>query len=339
MIRAGCEDRVWTRKDVAAAMGARWSSFRTVRPYQAAGFPPPVSSPGARVLLWDAVQVRAHLDGKPVPDLPPAGGPEDLLDRQEAAEHVGVEPVSWDKYRRGDRLKGTSRTVGGVEHWPRCVLDAYVQGRGVPLLPVGRPKGAGDMVPRDELSARVAELLAASPAVTAREVAERLAVAHTTATAHLKRTRAALVADRLTADPHWAPGDVAAELGVPAAVRRTVLEAARTELAARALRPYVRGVADALTKAGLALDQDVMVTATDDGTLAAAVVLAEDAAVPALTWLEGQGWRPATGRRHPLADNGAPEHTEGVTARLAALADRPEGTEVAAAVRGAAGLF
>ncbi|WP_328864069.1 hypothetical protein [Streptomyces virginiae] len=51
-------------------MGIPMGTFRNKKPYAVEGFPAPVSSDGARVLLWDGEQTTAYLAGAPAPDLP-----------------------------------------------------------------------------------------------------------------------------------------------------------------------------------------------------------------------------------------------------------------------------
>ncbi|MFJ4877370.1 hypothetical protein ACIP93_19425 [Streptomyces sp. NPDC088745] len=231
MIRSGREPYVLTSADFAAREGMTLGTWRTKKAAQAPGRPKPVSSEGARTLLWDARQQDAWAAGKPVPALPTTDDPGDLLDRQEAAAVLGVAPRSWDQYARADQdLRAACRVVGGVEHWPGDVIekwqaarpgDAGKRARG------GRPRGTGDLLPREEIRPRAAALLAADPAVTAQAVAEALGVHHNTATRALAAVRADAVAELLATDPDTTAEDVTARLGYPPLTARTALQAAR----------------------------------------------------------------------------------------------------------------
>ncbi|MEV7618042.1 hypothetical protein [Streptomyces sp. NPDC089799] len=203
-----------------------WTAFRRGRPYTAEGFPAPVSSQGSRTMYWDQEQVLAHRDGLPQPALPGGEDDDDLLDRREAAELLGVQPKSVDTYKTDPRLASRTAVVCGVEHWPRAAVRAYGASRGTVSAPVGRPKGAGDMVPRDLLPGRIAELLDADPAVTAAHAVDVLGVAHSTAKQHLLNERAARIARQMHLTGFDA--DRAADLlGYQPAVRRGALKAAQ----------------------------------------------------------------------------------------------------------------
>lgn len=225
MIRAG---RVAVaRREVADAMGMKWSTFRTVKPYNAKDFPAPVSSADALVLLWDKEQVDAYREGRPLPALPEGEDDADLLDRREAADLLGVKPRSVDSYKTDDRLASHTVVVGGVEHWPRAVLQAYADTRGTMRAPQGRPTGSGDMVPRDLLPGRIAELLDADPGVTAAHAVNVLGVSTSAAQKHLMKERAARIAEQMRADPGLDADRAAERLGFPVSVRRAAVKAAR----------------------------------------------------------------------------------------------------------------
>lgn len=167
MIRAG--RRVYTLENLAELHGMALGTFKNKKPHRKPGFPEPVSAPGARVLLWDADQVDAHLAGEPIPALPTEDDPEDLFSVQEAGALLDppVSPKSWDVYRRDPALRaaavmvggkverqvvdGVERevVVGGVEHHPRRAIldwDASRPGLGTGG---GRPVGSKDTRPRD----------------------------------------------------------------------------------------------------------------------------------------------------------------------------------------------
>ncbi|MGW1441077.1 hypothetical protein ACWD7M_38345 [Streptomyces griseus] len=92
MIRAGRRHLVRTLADLAAQQGLRTQRYLKLKPHEAPGFPPPVSSPKARTRLHDGDQVDAYLLGKPVPALTGREDDDDLLDRQECAAAIGVAP-------------------------------------------------------------------------------------------------------------------------------------------------------------------------------------------------------------------------------------------------------
>ncbi|MFD9360052.1 hypothetical protein [Streptomyces sp. NPDC060031] len=203
-----------------------WATFQTVKPYTAEGFPAPIGSKGSRVLLWDRDQIDAHLTGRPLSALPDHDSDGDLLDRREAAALLGVQPRSWDSYKKDPRLTPHAVDVHGVEHWPRGVVQQFMAARG-PSSPLGRPTGSGDMVPRDQLPGRIGELLDADPAVTAAHAVDVLGIAFTAAQKHLRQARAARIAQRMQDNPELNAEQAAILLGFPAVVRRAAVEAAQ----------------------------------------------------------------------------------------------------------------
>ncbi|MFD9474454.1 hypothetical protein [Streptomyces goshikiensis] len=225
MIRAG--RTALGRQELADALGMKWAAFRRAKPYTAEGFPAPVSSAEGKVLLWDLEQVAAYRDGGPQPALPEWEDDGDLLDRREAAALLDVQPRSFDTYKTDPRLAGHAVVVCGAEHWPRAAVRAYDAARGTVAGPQGRPRGSGDMVPRDLLPGRIAELLDADPAVTAAQVVDLLGVSTSAAQKHLQQERAARIAARMRAEPGLDAEQAADRLGYPPAVRRTALRAAQ----------------------------------------------------------------------------------------------------------------
>ncbi|MFD9411529.1 hypothetical protein ACFWBN_31525 [Streptomyces sp. NPDC059989] len=215
------------RRELADALGLKWSTFDRTKPHTAAGFPPPVSSEGALVLLWDLEQVEAYRDGRPQPAIPAVDHQEDLLDRREAAVLLDVKPRSVDSYKTDPFLADHVVVVGGVEHWPRAAVLAYAAGRGTMSAPRGRPKGSGDMVPRDLLPGRIAELLDADPAVTAAHTVDVLGISVPAAQRHLQQERAARIVELMRTEPGLDVEGAAERLGYPPAVRRAALKAAR----------------------------------------------------------------------------------------------------------------
>ncbi|MHB6904093.1 hypothetical protein [Streptomyces sp. DB-54] len=218
MIHPNRRHLVRTRELLAQDMGMAMGTFGNKKPYAVEGFPAPVSSEGARVLLWDGEQTTAYLAGEPVPALPPMEGPEVLLDRQEAAASLDVGPRTWDGYKADSELTRHLVDVCGVEHWPRGAVLAFKDARPGKGSAAGRPKGRANAVPRGELRPRAAALLDASPAITIADVRGALKVAPATAQRVLSQIRgeriAALMKTGLSFD------QAADRLGYPAAVRR-----------------------------------------------------------------------------------------------------------------------
>ncbi|MFC7261470.1 hypothetical protein [Streptomyces lutosisoli] len=352
MIRAGRRKYAQTSEELAAAMGLKIGSFRNKQPYTAEDFPPLISSNGARVKLWDSQQTAAHLAGRPVPPLPEEDDDQDLLDRNEAAALLDVTPKTWDDYKTHPQIAPHLTKVKGVEHCPRGVVKAFRTPKDADAEPVsqGRPKGSGDMVPRDEISARVGELLDEDPAVTLATVQDRLGLSYATAARALPRLRGERIADLLQAETDLTPEHAATRLGYPTAVQRTALASAATEVRARQVQPYLQRVADVLIGAGLAEEQDVRVQRLDGEVLAAAVLLSGSGA-PALVWDERYGWRTAVSRRHPIGrEAGTPPEGGGIrylsedqqpdpAELLAALADGRRGSRHPKTVRPAGGTL
>ncbi|MFE2326914.1 hypothetical protein ACFXD5_23825 [Streptomyces sp. NPDC059385] len=215
------------RHELAELMGMKWATFRSVMPYTADGFPEPISPEGGQALLWDLEQVEAYRRGLAQPLIPAGDDDDDLLDRREAAILLGVKPRSFDSYKKHESLAGRSVVVCGVEHWPRAAVLAYAAGRGAMSAPSGRPKGSGDMVPRDLLPGRIAELLDADPAVTAAHTVDVLGISVSAAQKHLQQERAARIVALMLKNPGLGVEEAADRLGYPPAVRRTALKAAQ----------------------------------------------------------------------------------------------------------------
>ncbi|MEU8701676.1 DUF6292 family protein [Streptomyces sp. NPDC048680] len=304
MIRAGRRHLARTLADLAAHQGLRTERYLKLKPYEAAGFPPPVSSAKARTRLYDAEQVDAYLQGKPVPPLPDQDDDDDLLDRQECAAAIGVTPRSWDGYKRHPLLAQHVTDVGGVEHWPRRIVRQYRTGRpGKPTV-TGRPQGTGDQVPRDHLPALTAELLDADPTISAAAVTEALGVHRDTAQEALTRLRADRMADLMHTDPALTPDQAAATLGYPAGQVRRATVRAGAVLRARRVMPYLDDIAQALHEHGWTTTATVH--HPDDNVVVAVLTLDGDTPpAPALVWDERHGWRTATSRRHPLTKGAA----------------------------------
>ncbi|GGZ29433.1 DUF6292 family protein [Streptomyces nitrosporeus] len=319
MICAGRRHLVRTLADLAAQQGVQLQSYLNAGHHKKAGHPAPISSKGARTLLYDADQVGAYLTGRPVPPLRSEDDDQDhddddLLDRREAAAVLGVAPRSWDIYKRHPLLTEHVTDAGGVEHWPRGIVHRYRDTRPGRSTATGRPTGSGDQVPRDELLPRTAPLLTADPAITAAAVVDALAVSRNTAQHALTRLRADRIADLVMERPELSPADAAVALGYPAALVRRATVRAAAVLRARRAGAYLDDVAAAVHHAGWTTEAapDVQHPA-DDLVVAVLVLDAAHAPAPALVWDERHGWRTATSRRHPLARGAAlPPQGDGV---------------------------
>ncbi|MFI8515302.1 DUF6292 family protein [Streptomyces sp. NPDC085460] len=305
MIRAGRLKYVQTMADLADALGKSLGTVRNTKPYAAQGHPAPISSPGARAQLWDAEQTAAFYAGKPVPELPQADDDEDLLDRHEAAELLGIKPMSWNSYKQNPDLADGVVLVPegpkGTEHWPRRLVLAYRDSRPGRGAGGGRRPGSGDMVPRDQILPRIAELLDADPAITLEAVADTLGITKfPTAQAGLVTLRGRRIADLVEARPGLGLKEAALQLGYPALTHRGAIKAAEGELHARSVKPYLQHAADVLAGAGVAPRAEAEVRQIDDGHLAAVILLEAGQPAPALVWDERYGWRTADNRRHPI---------------------------------------
>ncbi|MFJ8763069.1 hypothetical protein [Streptomyces cyaneofuscatus] len=301
-----------TLADLAKQQGIELQTFLNRALHKKAGYPAPISSPGARALLFDGGQIDAHLTGRPVPPLRSEDDDQehedaDLLDRREAAAVLGVVPDSWRVYKSAPLLTEHMVTVGGIEHWPRGIVHRYRDTRPGRTAATGRPTGSGDQVPRDELLPRTAPLLDADPTITATAVVEQLGVTRSTAQGALTRLRADRIADLVEEQPELSPDEAAAALGYPPALARRATARAVTVLRARAATPYLDDVAAAAHRAGWTTTETAPTVQlpTDDHIVAALVLDAETAPAPALVWDEGAGWRTATSRRHPIARGAA----------------------------------
>ncbi|MEU2346607.1 hypothetical protein ABZ601_30800 [Streptomyces sp. NPDC012842] len=310
MIRAGRRHLVRTLADLAAQQGVRTHSYLNAKYHLVDGFPAPISSAGSRTRLYDGEQVDAFLAGQPVPSLPTEDDAQDLLDRRECADALGLSPRSWDKYKTTDPfLTEHQVTVGGVEHWPRAIVNQYQARRTTKTqAPSGRPTRSGDQVPRDQLLPLTAPLLDADPTITAARVTEELGVHRDTAQDALLRLRADRIAELMGKDPSLTPEQSAAALGYPAGQVRRATVRAQAVLRAHRAAPYLADVAQAVLQAGwtaTAAAPDVQYPA-DDLVVAALVLDGTNPPAPALVWDERYGWRTATSRRHPLTKGAVP---------------------------------
>ncbi|MGW8726337.1 DUF6292 family protein [Streptomyces sp. NPDC055808] len=338
MIRAGRLNYVQTMPDMAAALGKSLGTVRNQKPYLAEGHPAPISSAKARNQLWDSEQTKAYYAGEPVPELPTIDDDEDLLDRNEAAEVLGVDTVAWNTYKKKDPDLAASVVMvpegpKGTEHWPRHVVLAYKNSRPGRGAGGGRRHGSGDMIPRDEILPRIAELLDADPAVTVEAVSDTLGIAmFPTAQSGLATLRGRRIADLIEKQPGLDPKDAALQLGYPPITHRAAVAFAERELRARGAQPYLQHTADVLAAAGIAQQAQVEMRQLDGGALAAAVLLDTDQPAAAAVWDSRYGWRTSTSRRHPIGkDTETAPEGEGI--RYLGSGLRPEPEELLAALR------
>jgi hypothetical protein len=333
MIRAGRREYVRTMADLAKARGVSLGTFRNTKPHTVPGHPAPISSTGARVLLWDGEQVEAFHDPdiEETPALPAEDSDEDLLDRHESAAARGLTPKTWDSYKTAPRLQAAVVVVGGVEHWPRAVVMSFVPVE--QRKKAGRPAGVGDLAPRDELPARVDEFLADNLTVSAAQVAQTLGVHLHTAQRALADARGRRIADLIESEQELNAEEAARRLGFPPGVIRSAAAAAGTELRMRQAVPYLESVCDALSAAGIELQgSSPNLQVLDGGVCAASVVLAAGGPAPALVWDERWGWRTAPRRRHPV-DRDHSRAPEGEGIRYLGGGITPEPAELLARLR------
>nr|WP_181396759.1 hypothetical protein [Streptomyces sp. FT05W] len=157
--------------------------------------------------------------------------------------------------------------VGGVEHWPRGIVS-------------GRPEGAGDQVPRDQLRALTAPLLDADPTISAAAVTEALGVHRDTGQDALLRLRADCMADLMSTGPSLTPGQSAVALGYPAAQVRRATVRAQAILRARTVGPYLADVTHALHREGWATTAAAPVAQLPADDLVVAVLVLDGAHPP-----------------------------------------------------------
>jgi hypothetical protein len=313
MIRAGRRDVVRDMADLAEAHGKSLKQFRKLRLHTEKGHPPPISSENARKQLWDGEQVDAFYQTGSYTPLNAEDSDDDLLDRHEAATLRGITPKSWDDYSKQPEMRAVVINVKGVDHWPRRAVREASRATGAPL---GRPPGAGDIVPRGTLPSRVAELLESDPKITQAQVAETLLIHPLTARTALAEARGRRIADVLEEHRDLTPEQAANRLGYPARATRGAVQAAIVEQRKRTFAPYLESVYRAMADAGAQLQGDApTLQVLDEGVCAASIVLADGGPipVPALVWDERWGWRTATSRLHPIPrDHRTPPEGAGI---------------------------
>ncbi|MEU1932629.1 helix-turn-helix domain-containing protein [Streptomyces sp. NPDC019826] len=82
----------------------------------------PALFPDSRVLVYDLAQAQAHLEGRPLPALPPEEHPDDLLNDEEAAALLGVAPSTVRAYATQGYLPAGT-TVYSLRVWARRDIE------------------------------------------------------------------------------------------------------------------------------------------------------------------------------------------------------------------------
>ncbi|MFI5752425.1 hypothetical protein ACIBBE_42765 [Streptomyces sp. NPDC051644] len=314
MIRAGRKNLVRTLTDLAKQEGRALGTYKNNKMHKRTGHPKPISSPKARVLLYDGEQIDAFRAGEPIPQLPDVENPDDLLDQHEAAELVGVAAKSWETYRQSEELAKHLVLVAehpddgfdGVEHWPRRAIldwDAARPGRGATG---GRKPASRDAVPRGQATSLTAQLLDAQPDITARQVVDRLGIHYDRAYRALSALRAACVGQLLVDEPHLTAQQVVDRLGYQARSARTALLTARAHQRSTAHATYVRSVLDSAKAADIPVGETTGIVVRPGGICAAAASLSGKALPASLVWDERYGWRTDPGSAPSLGQETEP---------------------------------
>ncbi|MFJ8871200.1 hypothetical protein ACIRD6_36285 [Streptomyces sp. NPDC102473] len=118
----------------------------------------PALSPDSRFLVYDLAQTQAHLEGRPLPDLPPGEHPNDLLNHEEAAALLGAAPSTVHAYATQGYLPAGT-TVYSLRVWARRDIEERRsapprQGKGG-----GRPQGEGKGPRKAQAGDRYAQAL------------------------------------------------------------------------------------------------------------------------------------------------------------------------------------
>ncbi|GAA3861850.1 hypothetical protein [Streptomyces sedi] len=190
----------------AQLLGVSLGTFRNRRAWER--LPRIVSRPGARQRIWDEEQLVAAVEGWPVPPLPDAPHPDDLLDLEEARLALPEErrptAATWASYVSTGRGPEPDEFVFGVPHFRRRTLPAWLAARPGRGAGGGRPEGARDSRPRDrsgdprhrraeERRERVRELLVEGRWPRPEQLAEELSVSRRQAERLVAQARAELV--------------------------------------------------------------------------------------------------------------------------------------------------
>lgn len=182
---------------IAKLHGFSPDKARRVRPWAQTGHPDKITSGGrgkGQPDLWDFAQAQAYVDRRPIPDLPPAaplgspGDPGDLFDRNECAAFAEIETKTWTDYK----VPGSVDVCGRL-YWPRRAVESFKaerEERAQAQRPGGRPPGRTESKPRAEVAREIRELVEGGEKNVSM-IAERVGVAYSTATRHVKAIRQA----------------------------------------------------------------------------------------------------------------------------------------------------
>ena len=195
MIHAG-RDAVDTAA-IAKLHGLSPDQARRVRPWAQLDHPDKITSGGrgkGQPDLWDLAQAKAYALGNrdediptlPGPDAPPH--PDDLLDRNECAALVHVDPKTWTDYKVGNSVD-----VCGRAHWHRRTVEAFKRKRDERAEGPrggGRPPGQTEKKPRAQVAEEIRALVEGGE-TNAAEIARRVGVSHSAALTHVKRIKSA----------------------------------------------------------------------------------------------------------------------------------------------------
>lgn len=205
------------RAGIAELHGLSWSRARRAQPWHAPDHPKPVTTgqpTHGHPQLWDRQQAVAFALGQPVPALPGQPHGQDLLDRFTAAQAAGVNPVAWARDVYDGRVPAPDVEIHGGDWWYRDTVETYRRQRDQPRpadQPLGRPAGRTERLPRGQIRAAVAALVAEATdtgrPINIAEIARELQIHYTTALHHVHALTATPPADK--------PGPAASEARSP----------------------------------------------------------------------------------------------------------------------------
>lgn len=178
---------------IAELHGLPPSKARRVRPWAEHDHPARITTgtPGrGQPDLWDREQAEAYargVRGDDLPTLPEApgpsnpGNPDDLLDRNECAALLDVEPKTWTDYKVPGGV-----SVCGREHWKRRTVEAFKRERDERAEQPrgGRPRGSTEAKPRADVAREIRELVESGETNVAK-ISRRVGVAYSTAHQHV----------------------------------------------------------------------------------------------------------------------------------------------------------
>ncbi|MYS81039.1 hypothetical protein [Embleya scabrispora] len=129
-------------QDALTIYGISLRTFRrrmnTPTPDQPTPINPTHGSRGHRQ-LWDAEEIRAHAEGRPLPPHTTEDHPQDLLDRTEIATLINIHP---DTFAKDPYAPPPDHTIYDIPHWYRHTIEHYRDnrpGKGHPRTPPPQP--------------------------------------------------------------------------------------------------------------------------------------------------------------------------------------------------------